>query len=60
MEKKTLRDASKITPLTRMAHFGRASAAVEGWGSVCSTFPSRTPLAWRRLPAFRSRSCRGR
>lgn len=50
----------KITALTQRVHWGRPSAALLGWGSVCSTFPSRMLLAWRPLPVFRSQSCRGR
>lgn len=46
--------------LTQRVHWGRPSAALEGWVFVCSTFPSRTPLAWRPPPVCRTRSCRGR
>lgn len=46
--------------LTQRVHWDRPSAALEGWGFVCSTFPSQMPLAWRPLPGCRSQSCRGR
>lgn len=50
----------KMASLTQRVHWGRLSAALEGWVSSCSTFPSQTPLAWRPLPASRSQSCHGR
>ncbi len=49
-----------VLSLTQRVHWGPPLAVLEGWGSVCSTFPSQTLLAWRLPPECHSRSGHGR
>lgn len=49
-----------VWSLTQTVQLGRLSSSLQGLGSVCSTFPSQMPLAWRPPPVCRSQSCHGR
>ena len=46
--------------LTRKGHWGPPSAALAGWGSSCSTFPSQRHHAWHPRLAPRTQSDCGR